>query len=88
MFKKNTLTNQSNSYDHWRCSCWQNKFFNQVIEENFGLLNNNFSRYTRGVMNRAEKPTVGVEFATKNIVLKDGTITKAKLWDTGKNKTN
>jgi len=36
-------------------------------------------------MSRTEKPTVGVEFMTKNIVLKDGTITKARLWDTGMN---
>lgn len=42
-----------------------------------------FFRYTRNVVNKAEKPTVGVEFVTKNLVLKDGTIAKAKLWDTG-----
>ena len=34
-------------------------------------------------MNKAEKATVGVEFITKNLVLRDGTIAKVKLWDTG-----
>jgi len=40
------------------------------------------TRYIRNVVNRAERSTVGVEYLTKNFVLKDGTVAKAKLWDT------
>jgi len=40
------------------------------------------TRFTRNVVNKAEKPTVGVEYMPKNLVLKDGTIAKVKLWDT------
>ena len=27
-------------------------------------------------------PTIGVEFATKNVTLKDGGVVKAQIWDT------
>ena len=27
-------------------------------------------------------PTIGVEFATKNVIMKDGATVKAQLWDT------
>ncbi len=37
-------------------------------------------------MNKHEPPTIGVDYAPKSIVLKDGTIVKAKIWDTGKYK--
>jgi len=40
------------------------------------------TRYTRSVVNKAEKPTVGVEYMTKKLILADGTTAKAKLWDT------
>jgi len=29
-------------------------------------------------------PTIGVEFSTKNIAVKDGGIVKAQIWDTGR----
>ena len=43
-----------------------------------------FFRYTRNVVNRNEPPTIGVDYSTKSIVLQDGNVVKAKIWDTGK----
>eukprot|EP00330_Aristerostoma_sp_ATCC50986_P011466 CAMPEP_0114588814 /NCGR_PEP_ID=MMETSP0125-20121206/11429_1 /TAXON_ID=485358 ORGANISM="Aristerostoma sp., Strain ATCC 50986" /NCGR_SAMPLE_ID=MMETSP0125 /ASSEMBLY_ACC=CAM_ASM_000245 /LENGTH=128 /DNA_ID=CAMNT_0001785411 /DNA_START=308 /DNA_END=694 /DNA_ORIENTATION=+ len=40
------------------------------------------TRYTRNVVNRNEPPTIGVDYSTKSIVLQDGNVVKAKIWDT------
>ena len=40
-------------------------------------------RFTRNVINKHEPPTIGVDYSAKSIVLRDGTIVKAKIWDTG-----
>ena len=42
-----------------------------------------FFRFTRNVVNKHEPPTIGVDYSAKSIVLRDGTIVKAKIWDTG-----
>jgi GTPase SAR1 family protein len=39
-------------------------------------------------VNKNEPPTIGVDYSTKSLVLKDGTIVKAKIWDTGKTSIN
>jgi len=41
-----------------------------------------FTKYTRNIVNKNEPPTIGVDYSTKSIVLRDGTIVKAKIWDT------
>ena len=33
-------------------------------------------------MPKTQGPTIGVEFATKNVSMKDGSTVKAQLWDT------
>ena len=33
-------------------------------------------------MPRKVEPTIGVEFATKNVIMKDGATVKAQIWDT------
>lgn len=38
-------------------------------------------RYHKGLFTRIS-PTIGVEFLTKKIVLKSGTVVKAQIWDT------
>jgi hypothetical protein len=40
------------------------------------------SRFTRNEFNLESKSTIGVEFATRSIVVDDKTI-KAQIWDTG-----
>ena len=35
-------------------------------------------------MPKTPAPTIGVEFATKNVVLRNGGTVKAQIWDTGK----
>lgn len=39
-------------------------------------------RYQNNRLPRSQATTVGVEFGTKNVMLKDGTTVKAQLWDT------
>lgn len=45
---------------------------------------NLLSRFTRNEFNLESKSTIGVEFATRSIVVDNKTI-KAQIWDTGKN---
>ena len=40
------------------------------------------SRYLKNQMPKCEGGTVGVEFATKNVPMRDGATVKAQLWDT------
>lgn len=40
------------------------------------------SRYLKNTLPKAITPTIGVEFATKNVTMKDGSTVKAQLWDT------
>lgn len=40
------------------------------------------SRYLKNTLPRTRGPTIGVEFATKNVIMKDGATVKAQLWDT------
>ncbi len=40
------------------------------------------SRYVKGVVPKQKSPTIGVEFATKVVQLKDNVNVKAQLWDT------
>ena len=42
-----------------------------------------FSRYLKGSLPKTPAPTIGVEFATKNVVLRNGGTVKAQIWDTG-----
>ena len=41
-------------------------------------------RYLKGTLPKNSAPTIGVEFATKNVVLRNGGTVKAQIWDTGK----
>lgn len=41
-------------------------------------------RYLKGALPKNSAPTIGVEFATKNVVLRNGGTVKAQIWDTGK----
>jgi Ras-related protein Rab-11B len=40
------------------------------------------SRYLKNQLPKAIGTTIGVEFATKNVTMKDGSTVKAQLWDT------
>ena len=40
------------------------------------------SQYHKNQMPTKISSTIGVEFATKNVQMKDGTTVKAQLWDT------
>ena len=40
------------------------------------------SRYLKNQLPKTVGPTIGVEFATKNVSMKDGATVKAQLWDT------
>ena len=40
------------------------------------------SRYIKGTLPKVHYPTIGVEFATRNVPLKSGGIVKAQIWDT------
>ena len=40
------------------------------------------SRYLKNSLPKTGGPTIGVEFATKNVTMKDGATVKAQLWDT------
>jgi len=42
------------------------------------------SRYIKGVLPKTHFPTIGVEFATRNVPLKNGGVVKAQIWDTGR----
>ena len=43
---------------------------------------NEFIRYVKGTLPKNPAPTIGVEFATKNVVLRNGGTVKAQIWDT------
>ena len=50
------------------------------------LITLNYSpRYLKGSLPKTPAPTIGVEFATKNVVLRNGGTVKAQIWDTGNN---
>ena len=38
----------------------------------------------KGALPKSTAPTIGVEFATKNVTLRSGGTVKAQIWDTGK----
>jgi len=40
------------------------------------------TRYTKNVVNKNPQPTIGVEYSTKSIILKNGAVVKAQIWDT------
>jgi len=40
------------------------------------------TRYTKSVVNKNPQPTIGVEYSTKSIILKNGAVVKAQIWDT------
>jgi len=40
------------------------------------------TRYTKNVVNKNPQPTIGVEYSTKSIILKNGSVVKAQIWDT------
>ena len=40
------------------------------------------SRYLKNQLPLDIRSTIGVEFATKNVLMKDGATVKAQLWDT------
>ncbi|KAL4506795.1 hypothetical protein ABPG72_001216 [Tetrahymena utriculariae] len=39
-------------------------------------------RYSKNELPKNSAPTIGVEFGTKEVTLKDGTKVKAQIWDT------
>lgn len=40
-------------------------------------------RYTKNIITKTQEPTIGVEYATKNMLLKNGGgIVKVQIWDT------
>lgn len=45
------------------------------------------NKYVKGILPRNPVPTIGVEFATKTVALKNGERVKAQIWDTGMNCT-
>lgn len=68
------------SLAHWRRPCRENQLLNEVLSNK---IENLLNRYTRNILNKNEPPTIGVDYYTKSIVLKDGAVVKAKMWDTG-----
>ncbi len=49
------------------------------------LSNHEILRYVKGKLPQNKPSTIGVEFATKNVELKNNAgIVKAQIWDTGK----
>ena len=40
------------------------------------------TRYVKDTVSKLTTPTIGVEFATTNVVMRDGATVKAQLWDT------
>ena len=42
------------------------------------------NQYLKGTLPKNQAPTIGVEFATKNVPLRNGGTVKAQIWDTGK----
>jgi len=43
-----------------------------------------YIRYLKGIITEPVGPTLGVEYQTKSIILKDGTVVKVQIWDTCK----
>lgn len=68
-----------NSCFEWRNGCWKVKHTAKVISYN--CINHKYFRYHKGIFTRIS-PTIGVEFLTKKIVLKNGAVVKAQIWDT------
>ena len=40
------------------------------------------TRYVKDSVSKQTMPTIGVEFATTNVTMRDGAVVKAQLWDT------
>jgi len=40
------------------------------------------TRYTKSSVSKTPAPTIGVEYCTKHIILKNGSVVKAQIWDT------
>jgi small GTP-binding protein len=40
------------------------------------------TRYVKDTVSKHQTPTIGVEFATTNVTMRDGATVKAQLWDT------
>ena len=40
------------------------------------------TRYVKDSVSKHPSPTIGVEFATTNVTMRDGATVKAQLWDT------
>lgn len=76
---------------YWGCQRWKNSSFQAVtlffkwrrsiktIISDLLLQN----RYSKDELPKNPAPTIGVEFGTKIVQLKDGTKVKAQIWDTG-----
>eukprot|EP00347_Sterkiella_histriomuscorum_P011443 403372434 len=46
------------------------------------IIYNIYVRFLKGSLPKNPAPTIGVEFATKNVVLRQGGTVKAQIWDT------
>lgn len=58
----------------------EDKFFDTVQNKS----NIDPLSYIKNVMSKNQAPTLGVEYQTKCIILKTGTVVKAQIWDTCK----
>ena len=67
LFKGFYPQNYFSSCSCWRCRCWKNTFIKQVYFSLFIFL-----RYVKGTLPKNKPSTIGVEFATKNVDLKNG----------------
>ena len=61
----------------WGNGCWQVKHSTEVHSDS----QLNMIRYHKGIFTRIS-PTIGVEFLTKKIILENGIVVKAQIWDT------
>lgn len=62
-----------NSNSGWGCFSWENVSLNSVISLCLRLK----CRFLKGTLPKNQAPTIGVEFATKNVVLRNGGTVKA-----------
>lgn len=72
------MTNQG-FYGALATVCCPSSALPHVANHTFSVL----SRFTRNEFNLESKSTIGVEFATRSIIV-DGKTVKAQIWDTGK----
>lgn len=81
LYKSTVISNKTrySNFGGW-CWCRQNSYSAQVIIAHSYLL----CRYVKGKLPMNKPSTIGVEFATKNVELKNNQgIVKAQIWDTG-----